>query len=97
MTECCESIVEICFTIFSGSGFFTVLLYAPSMAKLRDEEFNFCNKIVILNVTVLSWLWLCALGGVIVTEGKEHEEKRENLLIKNNRSTVLHSEEGELI
>lgn len=60
MTECCESIVEICFTIFSGSGFFTVLLYAPSMAKLRDEEFNFCNKIVILNVTVHSWLWLCA-------------------------------------
>lgn len=60
MTECCESIVEICFTIFSGSGFFTVLLYAPSMAKLRDEEYNFCNKIVILNVRVRSWFWLCA-------------------------------------
>lgn len=58
MTECCESIVEICFTIFSGSGFFTVLLYAPSMAKLRDEEFNFCNKIVILNVRVHSWLYV---------------------------------------
>lgn len=53
MTECCGSIVEVCFTIFSGSGFFTVLLYALSMAKLRDEEFNFCNKIVILNVTEL--------------------------------------------
>lgn len=70
MTECCESIVEICFTIFSGSGFFTVLLYAPSMAKLKDEEFNFCNKIVILNVTVHSWLWLCASKGVIITEGR---------------------------
>lgn len=58
MTECCGSIVEICFTIFSGSGFFTVLLYAPSMAKLRDEEFNFCNKIVILNVTVHSSLYV---------------------------------------
>lgn len=72
MTECCESIVEICFTIFSGSGFFTVLLYAPSMAKLRDEEFNFCNKIVILNVTVHSWLWLCVSKRV---RWKKHEGK----------------------
>lgn len=46
---------------------------------------------------MLSWLWLCALWGVIVTEGKEHEEKRENLLIKNNTSTVSHSKEGELM
>lgn len=39
----------------SGSGlFFTVLLYAPSMAKLRDEEYKFCNKIVILNIKVFS-------------------------------------------
>lgn len=41
------------------------------MAKPRDEEFNFCNKIVILNVTVLPWLWLCASEGVIITQGRE--------------------------
>lgn len=76
MTECRESIfLEICFTIFSGSGFFTVLLYAPSMAKLRDEEFNFCNKIVILNVTVHSWLWLCESEYLKLREHWEREVK----------------------
>lgn len=75
MTECCESIVEICFTIFSGSGFFTVLLYAPSMAKLRDEEYNFCNKIVILNVRVHSWLWLCASEPVRESDNEGRRRK----------------------
>lgn len=41
--------------------------------KLRDEEFNFCNKIVILNVTVNSWLGLRASEGVLTAEGGECE------------------------
>ena len=86
MTECCEGIVEICFTIFSGSGFFTVLLYAPSMAKLRDEEFNFCNKIVILKCHSAFLLWLCAW---------KHVRKKERKVVRRGRTRKVTQRETE--
>lgn len=44
-----------------GPGFLLYCYKAPSMAKMRDEEYNFCNKIVIPDTRPLPGrLWLAA-------------------------------------
>lgn len=61
-----------------GLGFLLYCYMLQAWQKLRDEEFNFCNKIVILNVTARSWLWLCASKHVKgeSTEGRGGDAER---------------------
>lgn len=62
--------------------------------KLRDEEYNFCNKIVILNVKAPSWILVVCFRNMFFGGWLEASKRdRERLPNKCSVQRLLRSEE----
>lgn len=77
-----------------GLGFLLYCYMLQAWQKLRDEEYNFCNKIVILNVKAPSWILVVCIrnmffGGWLETSKRD----RERLPNKCSVQRLLRSEE----